>query len=217
MNREIFTALCLAKFNWTSDNILKKKRANGPEIKAGDLFDIIYDEDKAVAIAKRLGFGETSLATFMRKTFPGIILTGRRTWKYYFLGEIGYKKCSDCLLIKETADYHVANTKGISGLASICKSCDYLRRRTHQVNHPEMYKAANAAARASRSDAVPKWADLIAILDIYATCPEGYQVDHIIPLRGETVCGLHVENNLRHIKTSENLSKGNKLLPEFTY
>lgn len=65
--------------------------------------------------------------------------------------------------------------------------------------------------------ATPAWRDKDAIDLIYkqraeASKAEGelYHVDHIIPIQGEFVCGLHVENNLRIIPAKENLSKSNK-------
>lgn len=55
----------------------------------------------------------------------------------------------------------------------------------------------------------PKWADMNKIREIYVNRPEGYHVDHIVPLRGKYVCGFHVENNLQYLPAKENMRKHN--------
>jgi len=67
---------------------------------------------------------------------------------------------------------------------------------------------------ADKINATPKWADLVKIREFYANCPNGFQVDHVIPLKGKTVCGLHVENNLQYLTKRENQVKNNKLLDQ---
>jgi hypothetical protein len=68
--------------------------------------------------------------------------------------------------------------------------------------------------------ATPRWADLNAIQDIYLQAAEfrrhgvNIHVDHIIPLRGKYVSGLHVENNLQLLSAKENYSKSNKPITE---
>jgi len=68
----------------------------------------------------------------------------------------------------------------------------------------------------------PKWLDVKhkqIIIDLYAfalrmTKVSGvaHEVDHIIPLQGKLVSGLHVPWNLRVITRTENRKKNNKLI-----
>lgn len=73
--------------------------------------------------------------------------------------------------------------------------------------------ACNAKARAIRLHALPAWADLEAIEKVYVEAArKNMHVDHVIPLRGKVVCGLHVEENLKLLTAEENLKKGNRLI-----
>jgi hypothetical protein len=85
--------------------------------------------------------------------------------------------------------------------------------------HPEKEVAKVQRRNAAKLRAIPRWADMGKIARHYAnarylTDVTGHQhhVDHIIPLRGKTVCGLHVENNLRAVPHFLNTRKGNKLV-----
>lgn len=74
--------------------------------------------------------------------------------------------------------------------------------------------ARTAQYRADKAQRTPKWVDAAhknAIKKFYADCHRGYDVDHIIPLRGTDVSGLHVINNLQYLPSIENRSiKKNK-------
>ena len=58
---------------------------------------------------------------------------------------------------------------------------------------------------------IPAWANRAKIRAFYAMAKDlGLTVDHDVPLQGEHVCGLHVENNLVMVSKFKNYSKGNK-------
>lgn len=83
-------------------------------------------------------------------------------------------------------------------------------------------RADTKARRRKHRLATPKWltqAQKGQIRELYKiaitmtkTTGEQYVVDHIVPLRSEFVCGLHVPWNLRVIPRQENLLKSNKLV-----
>jgi hypothetical protein len=97
-------------------------------------------------------------------------------------------------------------------------------RRFH-ARHPHKKVAHNVKRKAAKLRATPEWLtadDWSVIEDIYrqmramnaAAGYRKYGVDHVIPLRGRTVCGLHVPGNLAIKTRSENSRKHNKFLPE---
>jgi len=89
------------------------------------------------------------------------------------------------------------------------KRAEYWQR--FKVNHPEAYHENILRRRESMKVAMPGWVDKKALSEIYKNRPEGFHVDHIVPLRGENVSGLHVPWNLQYLSAEENLKKSNKI------
>jgi len=100
-----------------------------------------------------------------------------------------------------------------------------LKRQRRQRYYAENYdkirekqRLHEATKRAAKHRAMPAWADREHIRRFYAEAEImtrltgiSHHVDHIIPLRGRGVCGLHVPANLRVVTREFNLKKGNKL------
>ena len=141
-------------------------------------------------------------------------------WYLHILSLHDLKKCPFCTEIKNIIKFAKNKAMKSSGVDSWCLSCAALHRdinsdkvkagkAKHQKDNPEQYAFATAKRRAAKKQAIPTWADLDKIREIYENCPEGHHVDHWAPLQGDMVCGLHVEYNLQYLKAHDNIAKGN--------
>jgi hypothetical protein len=93
-------------------------------------------------------------------------------------------------------------------------------RKKWAARNPHVYNDSRARRRALEVTAMPVWADREAIRRIYEQRVEitkatgiEHHVDHVVPLRGKTVCGLHVHYNLIVIPAAQNCRKSNKWGP----
>ena len=84
------------------------------------------------------------------------------------------------------------------------------KNKQWKIDNPENCRATAAKRRASKLQRTVGWSDYLVIQMIYQDCPEGMEVDHIIPLQGKNVSGLHVAWNLQYLTPKENQEKGNK-------
>jgi hypothetical protein len=97
-------------------------------------------------------------------------------------------------------------------------------RRRHKAKYklanPDLYKALSSFRRKRNQQATPKWLTYTQkkeIRSLYIIAQTStkitgvkYVVDHIVPLVGDTVCGLHVPWNLQIMTQEDNLLKSNK-------
>lgn len=168
----------------------------------------------------------------MRKEFEEF---SKRT---YSSGNIGYQPwCKSCLKIfggswvknKRKSDPIWAEAERLTQkvrrekLPQEVKETRLAKNRAYHKNYylrnKSYYTEKWLARELHQKQATPSWLsdfDKQRITLIYKIrdllkekTSESWHVDHVIPLRGKNVCGLHVPSNLRVIKAKENLSKGN--------
>lgn len=115
------------------------------------------------------------------------------SWRFALLKLIGRKYCYKCNCVKLFSEFHSNKNKSL-GIEAECAICKNIRNTLDKE-----YIALRT----------PKWSESLEIADFYTRCPKGYHVDHVIPLRGKLVSGLHVLGNLQYLPAYENLSKSN--------
>lgn len=115
-------------------------------------------------------------------------------------------------IVKRRKQYYLDNKE---------KKVEY--NKQHYRDNKAYYYAHNAKRRAAKLEATPNWLtkeDWWYINEMYYLAKKRsersgfkWHVDHIIPLQGKTVCGLHIPWNLQLLPAEENLSKYNSFTP----
>ncbi len=123
--------------------------------------------------------------------------------------------CKECTQIYRNANKELTSIRNREYRKRNKVKASLYHKQWKQDNKSKV-TANHAKRRSMKLNATVSWADNIKIQRKYTQAQlksvlfdEDYHVDHIVPLQGKEVCGLHVEYNLQVIPATENLSKGN--------
>jgi hypothetical protein len=124
---------------------------------------------------------------------------------------------------KKAGKKYYENNKEVVKLRALSRTPEDIikYRKTWKAANPELVIANSKHRRTKHKQATPKWLTqehkteikqfyLDAML-VSKVTGVPYAVDHIVPLRGELVSGLHVPWNLAVITREENSKKSNKI------
>ena len=213
----------IENYKWSRDFIPSKQH----KISSVDFFKLAIEHKGQKGIAEYLGVTTVTVSRWA-KSYPELVDGKSRTpldLKLYTF--FGLRPCTQCNEVKELTEFH-PDTRVPSGVRTACKSCVNAKKRKKyhsdeeyreaslrlssewRSNNPEKMKSYFATRRAKKELRNAAWANKRAIQEIYNNCPPGHEVDHIIPLNGKLVSGLHVENNLQYLTVEENAKKGNR-------
>jgi len=129
-------------------------------------------------------------------------------------------QCKSCLKAYRESNRTRINTYRVQYyLANKDKEQEY--QSQYRRDNKGLVNAITAKRRAKKLQATPFWSDLQYIKDLYENAAEAnemfeavglspkFQVDHIVPLQNDLVCGLHCPENLQILTAKDNLSKNN--------
>lgn len=122
--------------------------------------------------------------------------------------------------VKVRAANYLANRDAVRKRHAVWMAENKDRWKEYMASIPERLREYAAQYRAQKLRATPPWLtvdDRAEIAALYAEASRleretgiPHHVDHIIPLRGDYVCGLHVPSNLQILTKDENLRKSNR-------
>lgn len=182
-------------------NILKEKEKYGGVITyEGLVYTLSLTKYN---LAKELGCCVATVNRTLRAVFPNRPVSSSKVCNW-LLGSYGLKQCKRCERVLWFEDFNL-NKRHAYGLNCYCREC-------HCTTNAMTQNARQSKYRSKKLQRTPKWAELEDIALFYKACPNGMVVDHIVPLQGELVSGLHVLGNLQYLTQFENCSKHNKFV-----
>lgn len=116
--------------------------------------------------------------------------------------------------------HYAKNSGRLKNTAEKWRECNKEKISSIQKNskkkHYDRVLASNSKRRSDRINATPAWSDKKRIQEIYSRAIHlsrisgvKCHVNHIIPLKNNNVCGLHVHENLQILTAKENCQKRN--------
>lgn len=204
---------------FTSD-LIELNRRKRQSVSSEELFLKIVELETIENIAKYYSIDRKLLRDRLKEYLIGydsLQCRGNRTLRLALLEQLGSAYCPHCASIQDLSMFHSINTNR-SGIRYICKTCSSTYRdrdyhikysKQHYLNNKAYYLNKRQQRRFAEKRAVTSFGSL-GLVDFYKNCPEGYHVDHIIPINHKLVCGLHNIFNLQYLPSVENLQKGNK-------
>lgn len=121
-------------------------------------------------------------------------------------------KCWACYLVHKAPGNCIASKRWYEKNATPeFLAAEVTRHRLWQQANPGKANANTYKYRTAKTRQMPNWADLEKIQAVYIeAATKGLTVDHVIPLQGRLVSGLHVHNNLQLLTHAENVRKSNR-------
>lgn len=162
-------------------------------------------------VRSKLACSRDAVTRATRNAFPDRTNVNQSLVKW-LLSKRGLRLCPSCQEILPESGFY-SNSNKCDGIAHYCKDCSKFARISTYNKDPQKEIHLNTLRKRKTLKAIPSWANLDKIDEFYKNRPAGMHVDHIIPLNGELVSGLHVENNLQYLSPEDNLSKKNKYVP----
>lgn len=141
----------------------------------------------------------------------------QRNYRQENAGELAAKKrayyeANQAQILEGKRLYHMQAKEQI-----MAKKKEYYARPDKQA----LFAVTREKRRARMGQAMPMWADKHQMAHVYAEAKRIsresgvlHHVDHIVPLFGKNVCGLHAHTNLQILPAVENCRKSNRLLED---